>query len=109
MDLRQRLFQYRSFTPIPFLIAMIILAKPTLTSMLAGFFFVLAGESLRLWGVFIAGSETRTTDTAGGAFLITRGPFSYVCNPLYLGHLLIFLGIGIMLNVLWLALAPPIF
>ena len=48
MDLRQRLFQYRSFTPIPFLIAMIILAKPTLTSMLAGFFVVLAGESLRL-------------------------------------------------------------
>jgi len=109
MDLRQRLFQYRSYTPIPFLVAMIILAKPTLTTMLAGFFVVLAGESLRLWGVSIAGSETRTTDTAGGTFLITRGPFAYVRNPLYLGNLLMYVGIGIMSNVLWLAVGALIF
>ena len=96
MDFRQRLFQYRSYTPIPFLIVMVIFAKPTLTSLLIGFCVVLVGEFIRLWGVAIAGSETRTTGPVGGTFLITQGPFSYVRNPLYVGNMLMYFGIGVM-------------
>lgn len=103
MDVRQRLFQYRSYTPIPFLIAMIVLARPTPASMLAGFAIVAAGELLRLWGVSIAGSETRTTGPVGGTYLVTRGPFAYVRNPLYLGNILMYLGLGIMSSALWLS------
>ena len=104
MDFRQRLFQYRSYTPIPFLILMVIFARPTLSSLLIGFCIVSGGEFLRLWGVAIAGSETRTTDAVGGTFLITTGPFAYVRNPLYLGNILLYFGVGIMSNALmpWL-------
>ena len=42
------------------------------------------------------GSETRTTGTVGGTFLIISGPFAYVRNPLYVGNILIYLGLGIM-------------
>src|SRR3990167_4300142 len=51
---------------------------------------------IRLWGVSWAGSETRTTDKPGGTYLIMSGPFAYLRNPLYLGNILIYFGIGIM-------------
>jgi protein-S-isoprenylcysteine O-methyltransferase Ste14 len=96
MDLRQRLFQYRSYIPIPFLIVMIVSARPTLASVLVGGAMVVAGEFLRLWGVAIAGSETRTTDRVGGTYLVTTGPFAHVRNPLYLGNIIVYVGFGIM-------------
>jgi protein-S-isoprenylcysteine O-methyltransferase Ste14 len=92
----KKLFNYRSYTPIPFLILMVIFAKPTVTSLVVGFAVALFGEYLRFWGVSWAGSETRTTGGAGGTFLIISGPFAYVRNPLYVGNILLYVGIGIM-------------
>ena len=105
-DIRTAMFTYRSYTPIPFLILMVWFARPTLASLVIGFCVLLAGEALRLWGVSIAGSETRTTGAVGGTFLITNGPFAFVRNPLYLGNMLIYGGIGVMSLALfpWLLL-----
>src|SRR5437867_4482964 len=106
MDVRQNLFRYRSYAPIPFLLIMIWFARPTPLTFFIGGLLVVAGEFLRLWGVAIAGSETRTTGPVGGTFLITTGPFSYVRNPLYLGNMLMYAGAGVMANALmpWLPL-----
>jgi protein-S-isoprenylcysteine O-methyltransferase Ste14 len=75
---------------------MVWFAEPTILSMAAGFVLVCCGESLRFWGVSIAGSETRTTGKVGGTYLITNGPFAYVRNPLYVGNMLMYIGIGVM-------------
>ncbi len=91
-----KIFSYRSYTPIPFLIVMLIFQKATLESMIIGFVISLIGESFRLWGVSVAGSETRTTGGVGGSFLVVTGAFAYVRNPLYLGNIFLYLGIGIM-------------
>ena len=106
MDLRQMLFRYRSYTPIPFLVLMVFFASPTAASLGTGLVLVALGEFLRLWGVAIAGSETRTTGAVGGTYLITRGPFAYVRNPLYVGNMLLYVGVGVMSNALfpWLTL-----
>lgn len=97
MDHRVFLFNYRSYTPIPLLLAILILAAPTPASLLGGFTLALLGESLRLWAVRHAGGATRTTSGVGaGAVLITHGPFAYVRNPLYLGNFLLSLGLCIM-------------
>ena len=80
---------------------MVFFAKPTPKTLLLGFFIVMIGEFLRLWGVAIAGSETRTTGPVGGTFLITTGPFAHVRNPLYLGNMLIYAGVGVMSNALF--------
>lgn len=111
MDFRQRLFKFRSYTPVPFLVVMLICAKPTLSSLLAGLPVLLLGEFLRLWGVSIAGSETRTTGPVGGTFLITDGPFAYVRNPLYLGNMLLYVAVGVMSQALfpWLALGALVY
>lgn len=105
--IRAWMFRYRSYTPIPFLIAMVVCARPTLLSMSAGLAVVLIGEAIRFWGVSIAGSETRTTGRVGGTYLITIGPFAYVRNPLYVGNILLYCGVGIMSMALfpWLLIA----
>jgi protein-S-isoprenylcysteine O-methyltransferase Ste14 len=89
-------FKYRSYTPIPFLLLMVIFAKPTISSMIIGFIIAISGELIRYWGVSWAGSETRTTGGVGGTYLIISGPFAFVRNPLYVGNILLYTGIGIM-------------
>ena len=95
-DIRAWIFKNRSYTPLPFLLVMIVFAEPTLTSLLLGFAIVLLGESIRFWGVSIAGAETRTTGSVGGTYLITTGPFGHVRNPLYVGNMLMYAGVGVM-------------
>lgn len=94
------MFTYRSYTPIPFLIVMLFFAEPTTASLIAGFLIAFAGESIRFWGVSYAGSETRTTGAVGGTQLVTSGPYSHVRNPLYIGNILMYVGVGIMSNAL---------
>jgi len=89
-------FKYRSYTPIPFLILMLIFQQSTPLTLVIGFIVALAGELIRFWGVSWAGSETRATGGVGGTFLIISGPFAYVRNPLYVGNIMLYLGLGIM-------------
>ena len=96
MTLQQLLFRYRSYTPLPFLLLLLIFAHPSLASILIGFVIALGGECLRAWGVAYAGSETRTTGNVGASKLVTSGPFAYVRNPLYCGNILMYVGIGTM-------------
>lgn len=105
-DIRRLIFTWRSYTPIPFLAVMVWFAQPTLVSMVAGFLLIVCGEALRFWGVSIAGSETRTTGRVGGTYLITTGPFAYVRNPLYVGNMVMYAGVGVMSMALfpWLLL-----
>lgn len=92
----QMIFKNRSYTPIPFLILMVVFEQATILSLIIGFLVSLIGEAIRIWGVSWAGSETRTTGNVGGTYLIISGPFAYVRNPLYVGNILIYLGFGIM-------------
>jgi len=75
---------------------MLIFQEATVITIIIGFVIVLFGEFFRLWGVCYAGSETRTTDGFGGTYLVVSGAFAYVRNPLYLGNMLMYLGVGIM-------------
>ena len=105
-DVRRFVFKYRSYTPIPFLMIMILYAQPSPLSLVVGFAVIFLGEMIRFWGVSIAGAETRTTGSVGGTYLITSGPFAYVRNPLYLGNILLYGGVGVMSMALfpWLLL-----
>lgn len=94
--LSKLLFTYRSYTPIPFLIIMLLFQQATPASLIIGFVVAISGELTRFWGVSYAGSETRTTGKVGGTFLVISGPFAFVRNPLYVGNILIYTGIGIM-------------
>lgn len=75
---------------------MIIFMRPSLTSIIIGFLIAASGELIRIWSVSFAGSETRTTSGVGGTYLVTQGPYGIVRNPLYIGNILIYTGLGIM-------------
>jgi protein-S-isoprenylcysteine O-methyltransferase Ste14 len=101
MNPGQFFFKYRSYTPLPFLILMILYSNPNIYSMIVGFIFVCFGEFIRIWANSWAGSETRTTGGVGGTFLIVSGPYAYVRNPLYIGNIIIYFGLGIMSNAVF--------
>ena len=105
------LFRYRSYTPIPFLFAMVLFAVPTSTTVLCGFALTMLGESLRYWGVAYAGSLTRVTGSVGAPEVVVAGPFAYLRNPLYVGNVLLYCGIGVMANALspWLVLIALVY
>lgn len=94
--LSKKIFTYRSYTPIPFVILMIFYQQSNVWSLPLGLFIAVCGELIRLWAVSWAGSETRTTGKVGGTYLVINGPYAYVRNPLYVGNILIYFGLGIM-------------
>ena len=101
MDFRDKLFSWRSFTPLPFVALMLAFAEPTCPSLAAGGIVALLGEGMRFWGVAYAGSLTRVTGSVGAPALVVAGPFARVRNPLYIGNILLYVGVGIMSRALW--------
>ncbi len=96
------LFRLRSLTVIPFILILIYFAQPTFTSALIGAVPVILGECLRLWAVGYAGGATRSRTLGAASNLVTTGPYAHVRNPLYLGNLLLSLGVCIIANVYWM-------
>lgn len=85
------LFKWRGYTPIPLLLALILLARPTWWSTITGGLVVVGGELLRVSSASFASSPNRIMP-AGSGVLITGGPYSFTRHPLYLGSFLVGLG-----------------
>ena len=95
-------FKIRSFTPIPFIFALLYFAKPTGWTVAIGVLFIAIGEFLRIWAVGYAGASTRARTLGAARDLVTTGPYGYVRNPLYLGNFLLSFGVCLVANVYWL-------
>ena len=106
MDIRQFFFKYRSYTPIPLVLLLLYFSKPFQPAIFYGIILLILGEAVRIWAVRYAGGRTRTRKV-GAPSLCTSGPFAYVRNPLYLGNMLIYLGIVLFAGgtIMWLLVA----
>lgn len=62
---------------------------------------VAVGEALRLWAVGHIGVVSRTRSDRLGP-LVASGPFSIVRNPLYIGNILLWLGLTLSARLPWL-------
>ncbi len=71
-------------------LALLALARPRPIDVSVGIAIMVIGEAIRVWA---AGHLRKTVQ------LITSGPYRYTRNPLYLGRLLIFTGVGVMAHL----------
>jgi protein-S-isoprenylcysteine O-methyltransferase Ste14 len=92
MDIRNFFFKFRSYTPIPIGVMIVCFARSDSSLLLLGIFLLLIGEFIRIWAVSYAGGETRTRKV-GAPALCTSGPYAFVRNPLYVGNMLMYVGI----------------
>ncbi len=69
------------------LILSVLVARPTLLSLLGGLAVTSAGLAIRLWACGHLKKEKELT---------TSGPYRYTRNPLYLGN--VFIGIGVVIS-----------
>ena len=92
MDIRNFFFKFRSYTPIPIGVMIVCFARSDSSLLLLGISLLLIGEFIRIWAVSYAGGETRTRKV-GAPALCTSGPYAFVRNPLYVGNMLMYVGI----------------
>ena len=96
------LFRLRSLTPIPFILILIFFSQPTPLPIVLGSLLIVLGEWLRIWAVGYAGGSTRTRTLGAARDLVTTGPYAHVRNPLYLGNLILSVGVCVVANVYWM-------
>lgn len=94
-------FKLRDYTPIPFIVLMLIYGSQTADFKMLGIGTAMAvvGELIRIYGVAYIGGVSRTRTFSTGQNLITGGPFSHVRNPLYIGNLFLSAGLVVCANV----------
>ena len=73
----------KTFSLAAAILLVIILARPTVLSLIFGIIIVWIGESIRIWA---AGHLIRNKE------FTTSGPYAYLRDPLYLGRLLLLIG-----------------
>jgi protein-S-isoprenylcysteine O-methyltransferase Ste14 len=77
---------------------------------LAGLAIGLGGLALMTWAIVtLRRARTTVLPHHGASVLVTSGPYRFRRNPIYLGELLILLGLAELTKSLWLVLLAPVF
>ena len=107
MDIRRFIFKNRSFTPIPIVLIVVHFSSPSAPYFYIGLLLVLIGEVIRFHAVRYAGGATRTT-MVGAPSLCTAGPYARTRNPLYLGNIVIYIGMVFVSGGDWMWYLLPL-
>lgn len=88
------LFTWRGVVPVPLVAGLALAARPAgLPQVVASAVLVAAGLAVRLWAVAHITSRSRTRGPDVGS-LVTSGPYALSRNPLYVGALVVWGGVG---------------
>lgn len=93
VGLGQWLFHNRSWLPAPIVIWAVVITQPLSIFTGAGIGLMLLGQCIRLWGISHMGPDARSS-TAVVRKLIYTGPYELSRNPLYIGNIIIFIGLA---------------
>ena len=91
------LFKLRGYTPIPFVIILLIFSKPNIPLVIVGTLLILFGEFIRIMSVGYSGEIERSSQIVANS-LVTAGPYAHVRNPIYIGNYFWGLGFVFILN-----------
>lgn len=81
-----------------------------LSARLVGYGLGAAGIALVAWSIVtLYRAGTTVLPDRGADRLVTSGPFSWRRNPIYMGHVLIFLGLAELTHNVWFAILAPVY
>ncbi len=81
-----------------------------LAARLIGYGFGIAGVALVAWGlVTLARAGTTFMPHGRAGRLVTHGAFAFRRNPIYMGEVLILLGLAQLTGNIWMAIMAPLF
>lgn len=99
----RKLFRLRSYAGVPLVLLALFFGRAGIEEWIAGLGLIVIGELLRIASVAYTGPTTRSRRIQAPE-LVTRGPYRYTRNPIYLGNF--FLGAGFLMvlsgTLLWL-------
>jgi protein-S-isoprenylcysteine O-methyltransferase Ste14 len=73
------------------------------------FGFGIGGLALIVWAILtLRRAGTTVLPDKGADKLVTDGPFRYRRNPIYMGDVLLFLGLAQLTGYIWFAIATPL-
>jgi protein-S-isoprenylcysteine O-methyltransferase Ste14 len=76
----------------------------------AGSLIGVAGLALMAWAIFtLRRARTTVLPHHGASVLVASGPFRFRRNPIYLGEVMILLGLAELTKSLWLVILAPVF
>ena len=107
IELGEKMFQWRDYMIVPALMVLLLFAHPTARTATVGTLLILLGAVARIYAVAFMSDDGR--DNVGVDYLVTTGPFAIVRNPLYIGNLIITLGVIFYAGVIWLGLPMLLF
>ena len=74
-----------------------------------GLTMIVAAFAIDIWAALVFRShKTTIMPHQASTRLVTRGPFRFSRNPIYVGNLMVVAGLGLVLSNLWLLIATPI-
>ena len=74
-----------------------------------GITMIVAAFAIDIWAALVFRSQKTTImPHQRSASLVTRGPFRFSRNPIYVGNLMVVAGLGMVLSNLWLLIATPV-
>jgi protein-S-isoprenylcysteine O-methyltransferase Ste14 len=102
------LFQHRGWLPAPLVAVMLATGSPPVGALRWGLgaALIATGEGIRLAAVGHIGPASRTRDDSAHR-VVDTGPYAHVRNPLYVGNLLLWAGVGVLLWP-WALVAPAL-
>ena len=92
VELGEKLFQWRDYTAIPIFMFILLIASPSARTATIGTLLILAGEGIRVYTVGFLGQTANERD-AQSEFVISHGPYALIRNPLYVGNMVVILGV----------------
>ncbi|HSG94581.1 MAG TPA: isoprenylcysteine carboxylmethyltransferase family protein [Afifellaceae bacterium] len=70
---------------------------------------IVAAFAIDIWAALVFRSQKTTImPHQRSASLVTRGPFRFSRNPIYVGNLMVVAGLGLVLSNLWLLIVMPL-
>ena len=80
-----------------------------LEATVSGVTMIVAAFAIDIWSAIVFRKhKTTIMPHQRSARLVTRGPFRFSRNPIYVGNLMVVAGLGLVLSNLWLLILAPI-